>query len=86
MSAHRIRTDHNNDSTAEFLDTWTHRVDGLYRSVDFFSSDEWLYLNLDPFMNHEEKFLHLAQLKQEGLETARESGADYLLVRRIVLS
>ena len=48
--------------------------------MDFKNSEEWLYPNLDPFMDHEEKFTHLAQLRQEGLETARQSGADYLLV------
>ena len=76
---HRIRTDHNNDNTSAIFAEWAHNVRQLYHSVDFKSSEKWLYPNFDPFMEHEEKFIHLAQLRQEGLETARKSGADYLL-------
>ncbi len=52
----------------------------MYKSVDLKSSDEWLYPNLDPFEEHDERFVHVAQLRQEGLEAARRSGADYLFV------
>ncbi len=40
----------------------------------------WLYPNLDPFEEHDERFVHVALLRQEGLEAARRSGADYLFV------
>ncbi|XP_064395609.1 procollagen galactosyltransferase 1-like isoform X2 [Halichondria panicea] len=38
----------------------------------------WLYPNLNPFEEHDERFVHVAQLRQEGLEGARRLGADYL--------
>ena len=52
----------------------------LYEAVDFKSSEEWLYSTSEPFKELDERFEHIARLRQEGLEEARKSGADYLLV------
>ncbi|XP_064395721.1 procollagen galactosyltransferase 2-like isoform X1 [Halichondria panicea] len=73
-----IRTDHNGDNTTAILAEWAENVKLVYKSVDLKSSDEWLYPNLDPFEEHDERFVHVAQLRQEGLEAARRSGVDYL--------
>ncbi|XP_064395514.1 procollagen galactosyltransferase 2-like isoform X2 [Halichondria panicea] len=73
-----IRTDHNGDNTTAILAEWAENVKLVYKSVDLKSSDEWLYPNIDPFEEHDERFIHVAQLRQEGLEAARRSGADYL--------
>ncbi len=62
------------------LAEWAENVKLLYKSVDLKSSHEWLYLNLNPFEEHDERFVHVAQLRQEGLEAAGRSGADYLFV------
>ncbi len=76
----RIRTDHNADNTTAMLSEWTENVQHLYKQIDYKSSEEWLYPTRDPFKEYDERFEHVAKLRQEGLEAARRSGADYLFV------
>ena len=80
INPYRIRTDHNSDNTSAIFAEWAENVKELYKSVDFKSSEEWLYPTFEPFKEHDERFEHIAKLRQEGLEEARKSGADYLLV------
>ena len=52
----------------------------LYRSVDLQISEEWLYDTEDPFEMGDERYEQIARLRQTGLEAARATNADYLLV------
>ncbi len=76
----RIRTDHSEDNTTAMLREWSRNAEGIYASVDFEYSDVWLYPTFDPFEMFEERYLHMAQLRQQSLDTARDMGADYFFV------
>lgn len=76
----RIRTDHNEDNTTAMLHEWSQNARHVYANVDFVSMDAWLYPVFDPFAMPEERYLHVAQLRQQGLDAARKAGADYLFV------
>ena len=55
-------------------------------SVDCHSSSEWIYPTRDPYEKPNQWYKHVAKLRQKALDTAREAGADYLLVRLILLT
>ena len=76
----RIRSDHNQDNTSAILSEWAERVKPFYAAVDLQISDKWLYPSDDPFEMTEERYEHIAKLRQEGLEAARKANADNLLV------
>lgn len=76
----RIKTDHNEDDTLSVLTEWTENVRALYSSVTLINEEEWLLSNRDPLKMTDERYERISQLRQEGLEEARRSGAHYLLV------
>ena len=76
----RIRTDHNEDDTLSVLTEWTERVRELYSTVTLINEEEWLLSSRDPLKMTDERYERISQLRQDGLEEARRSGARYLLV------
>ena len=62
------------------LEEWSENARQAYASVDFETFTEWLYPTTGPFDLSEERYTHIAKLKQAALEAARKTGADYLLV------
>lgn len=81
----RIRTDHNEDETLSMLSEWTDKVSPLYSSIDLGHEEEWLYASREPLLMTEERYTQISQLRQEGLEEARTSGAHYLLVSFVIM-
>ena len=75
-----MHSDHNQDNTSAILSEWAAGARHLYASVDLQISDEWLYPTGDPFAMPDERYEHIARLRQEGLDAARTASADYLLV------
>ncbi len=76
----RIRTDHNEDNTTAMLQEWSQNAKGTYASINFGYSDAWLYPTFNAYDMPDERYLHMAQLKQQALDAAREIRADYLFV------
>ena len=62
------------------LREWSQNAKHVYANVDFENMDAWLYPTFNPFAMPDERFLRVAQLRQEGLDAARKAGADYLFV------
>ena len=62
------------------LSEWAEKARPHYSSVELGHEEAWLYPTRDPMTKSDERYLRVSQLRQEGLDEARESGADYLLV------
>ena len=67
------------------LREWTEGTRPLYSSVDLGHEEEWLYTSTHPLEMTDERYTHMSQLRQEGLEEARKIGAHYLLVNSVVV-
>ena len=80
--AHRIRTDHNEDNTLGMLREWAEGAGPLYRSVDLGHEEQWLFADRNPLAMTDERYVHISQLRQQGLEEARKQKAHYLLVSK----
>lgn len=63
------------------LSEWAEKAGSVYSSVDLGNEEEWLYESRDPLLMSDERFTRISQLRQEGLEHARKTRAQYLLVR-----
>ena len=76
----RVYTDHNADNTSAVLREWTKGAEAVYNRVVLHEMEEWVYHSRAPYDWHEERYLHVSKLRQEALDTARLSGADFLMV------
>lgn len=76
---YRIKSDQNDDDSIEILDKWIPTVKDWYHHIfyDFknHSSDGKIVTKWN-----EERFRHIINLKQEALERAKDTWADYAWV------
>ncbi|XP_067940750.1 glycosyltransferase 25 family member-like isoform X2 [Watersipora subatra] len=78
-----ISTDHNEDETAELLTAWTEAVRELYHHVNLTIGLEGRYgdeSGHDLGYWSEDRYDHMIAMRQEGLDMARRSWSDYLLM------
>lgn len=77
-----IVTDHNEDNSQEILEEWLQRARNLYHSVHYFPDDSEKLRKGETNLTHwpEERFLELIRMKEDSLEFARQSWADYIFV------
>lgn len=75
-------TDHNEDNSQEILEVWLRRTRNLYHSIHYHSDDSEKLRKGETNLTHwpEERFLELIRMKEEALEYARSSWADYVFV------
>lgn len=75
-------TDHNEDNSQEILEVWLRRVRSLYNAVNYQSDNSEKIRKGETNLTHwpEERFLELIRMKEEALEYARRSWADYIFV------
>lgn len=82
----RIRSDHNEDATAEVLLKWSRRIEnkGEYHSVSRQVVDPPPYRQDDqgnlPLKWTEKRFRHVIRLKEEAIRIAKRLWADYIWV------
>lgn len=62
------------------LSEWVEKVRPLYSSVELVHDEVSLTNEGSPFVISEERYVHVTQVRQKGLDRAREMGAQYLLV------
>ena len=78
----RVRSAHSVDETKQLVAEWSGNMQEMYETVDYkHLENEKLSEGRSPYEMTEEWFGRLAQLRQEGLDWARQLGAHYLLVR-----
>jgi stress response protein YsnF len=63
------------------LREWSEKVRPLYRSVDLGHEEAWQFTSRDPLAMTDERYEHMSKLRQEGLDEARRTRVNYLLVR-----
>lgn len=81
----RIRSDHNEDNTAEILSTWVTEWARFYHAVDLIirpSPPYYLYEETGPVHWPHSRYSHLISMKEQALNTARNLWADYIWVRQ----
>ncbi|TSS97523.1 Procollagen galactosyltransferase 2 [Bagarius yarrelli] len=77
-----VAADHSMDNTTAMLQEWLSRVEELYHSVRFQTSEnnKSFYDNeLGPKHWPDSRFIHVMQLRQAALQSARAQWADYIL-------
>ncbi|MFZ4098916.1 MAG: hypothetical protein ACOYKZ_01130 [Chlamydiia bacterium] len=75
-----IRTNNNNDATAEILRTWVDRVHGQYPEIYF--NDARVDLPVEKYGPHEwntMRFQVLGQIRKDSLEWARQHKSNYFV-------
>jgi Glycosyl transferase family 2 len=79
-------TDHNEDNSQEILEVWLKRVQYMYHSVHYQFDDSKKLRKGESNMTHwpEERFNDLIQMKEEALNHARNSWADFIFVCKII--
>lgn len=82
----RIRSDHNEDDSIEITKTWLKRVEKLYHNVDFAFDETEKTFNLST--NNVDwsidRFSHIISLREEAIEFARKSWADFIFVSSLI--
>lgn len=80
----RIRSDHNEDNTLDVLINWLASTANEYHNVNTEYDKEKKHRSSESSPTHwpQERHLDLIRLKEEGLEYARASWADYVFVRK----
>ncbi len=76
-----IRTNNNNDNTADILEQWIEKHGSLYKSVYYDNSNFNEEINL--FKNHEwnkTRFKIMSQLRQESINYALKKNSHYFVV------
>jgi hypothetical protein len=76
-----IRTNNNNDATAQLLHTWVERVRNRYAAIYFDATDVPEQVNL--YGQHEwncERFKVLGKIRQESVDWAREHKSHYFVM------
>lgn len=79
---HRFRSDHNEDNTVEIIETWLQKVSNLYHNINFKYEDQLKSRSTEKTATHwpVERHADVIQLKEEGLNYARQAWADFVLV------
>ena len=77
-----LKTDHNEDDSKEILEIWLRRAKTLYHSIHYQYDDSEKLRRGEKNLTHwpEERFLELITMKEEALDYARRSWADYAFV------
>lgn len=78
-------TDHNEDNSREILETWLAKVRSSYHSIRYQFDDSGEKMRKsETNLTHwsHERFLDIIRMKEEALNQARRSWADYVLVGR----
>lgn len=76
-------TDHNEDNSREILETWLAKVRSSYHSIRYQFDDSGEKMRKsETNLTHwsHERFLDIIRMKEEALNQARRSWADYVLV------
>ena len=79
---HRFRSDHNEDNTIEIIDAWLNKVSNLYHEVNFKYESQPKIRQTEktatdwPIERHK----NVIDLKEEGLNYARQVWSDFVLV------
>lgn len=75
-------TDHNEDNSQEILEVWLSRARDSYHSVHYQFDDSEKLRKGETNLTHwpEERFLELIRMKEESLDVARRSWADFVFV------
>lgn len=75
-------TDHNEDNTREILEIWLSRTRSLYHSVHYQYDESEKMRKGESNLTHwpEERFLDVIRMKEEALDNARKSWADFAFV------
>ena len=78
----RIRSDHNEDGTANVLHTWVDKVRFLYHGIDINTTNIKDAYEDAGAANHWSpmRFKRLIDLRQKALDEARRLWADYIFV------
>jgi glycosyltransferase involved in cell wall biosynthesis len=80
-----IVTDHNEDNSREILETWLAKVRSSYHSIHYQHDNESEKMRKsETNFTHwtHERFLDIIRMKEEALEEARKSWADFVFVSR----
>ncbi len=73
---------HSIDETQNLMTEWTKNAKPVYESVNYRHDDDHNATREEsPFEMTDDWYLKQAQLKQEGLDRARELDVHYLMVR-----
>uniref|UniRef100_A0A8C5PP07 Cerebral endothelial cell adhesion molecule n=1 Tax=Leptobrachium leishanense TaxID=445787 RepID=A0A8C5PP07_9ANUR len=77
----RCATDHNEDYTRWVLQDWLEAVQPMYRAVEWKAQDSprWYPEEIGPKEWPKQRYEHVMKLRQEALDYARQSGANYIL-------
>ncbi|KAL5290495.1 CERCAM family protein [Megaselia abdita] len=75
-----IRSDHNEDNSIEITKLWLNRVEKLYHNVDFAYDETEKNFNFSTSRVDwsNDRFSHIIALKEEAMEFARKSWADFV--------
>lgn len=78
----RIRSDHNEDDSIAITKLWLNRVKPLYHNVDFAYNETEKSFNFSANRVDwsTDRFAHIISLKEEALQFARKSWADFVFV------
>ena len=81
-------TDHNIDNSREILEVWLAKVQSLYHSIHYQYDESKKLRKGETNVTHwpDERFKDIIKLKENALEYARQSWADYVFVRFILMS
>ncbi|KAG5670382.1 hypothetical protein PVAND_000652 [Polypedilum vanderplanki] len=73
-------TDHNEDNSREILEVWLTKVKNFYHSINYQHDDSEKIRKGESNLTHwpEERFKDLIKMKEQALEYARQSWADYV--------
>jgi hypothetical protein len=75
-------TDHNEDNSREILEVWLSRAKNLYHSVHYQYDESEKMREGESNLTHwpEERFLDVIRMKEEALDHARNSWAEFVFV------
>lgn len=82
-----VATDHNEDNSREVLETWLSKVQSLYHSIHYQHDNSGEQVRKsETNQTHwpPERFSDLIRMKEEALEYARKSWADYVFVSEMI--
>jgi hypothetical protein len=75
-----IRTNNNNDDTAEILEQWIEKVNGKYSEIHYDSSD--VAERVQEYSPHEWNYIRfkvVGRIRQESVDWAKEKGTHYFV-------
>ena len=77
----RVATDSNSDNTSGLLQEWAGNIRSLYHNVVFEDNVDPDYVKDGKFDEWtDNRYIHIAKLRQRALDVARQQWADYILV------